>query len=41
LILLTPRIVENESDMQKLLEDRQRRNMLLQQQGVKREFPSE
>ena len=41
LILLTPRIVENESDMQKLLEDRQRRNMLLQQQGIKREFPSE
>ena len=41
LILLTPRIVENESDMQKLLEERQRRNMLLQQQGVKREFPSE
>src|SRR3989304_4431182 len=41
LILLTPRIIENESDMQKLLEDRQRRNMLLQQQGVKREFPSE
>ncbi|MGH7800273.1 MAG: type II secretion system secretin GspD [Thermodesulfobacteriota bacterium] len=41
LILLTPRIVESESDMQKLLEDRQRRNMLLQQQGVKREFPSE
>jgi general secretion pathway protein D len=31
MILLTPRIVENESDMQKILEERQRRNMLLQQ----------
>ncbi|MCI0455078.1 MAG: hypothetical protein L0Y68_08800 [Candidatus Dadabacteria bacterium] len=41
LILLTPRIIENEVDMQKLLEDRQRRNMLLQQKGAEREFPSE
>ncbi|HEY7535674.1 MAG TPA: type II secretion system secretin GspD [Thermodesulfobacteriota bacterium] len=36
LILLTPRIIENESDMQKLLEDRQRRNMLLQQKGFEK-----
>ncbi|MGH7908784.1 MAG: type II secretion system protein GspD, partial [Thermodesulfobacteriota bacterium] len=41
LILLTPRIVESESDMQKLLEDRQRRNMLLQQRGVERKYPGE
>jgi general secretion pathway protein D len=41
LILLTPRIIENEVDMQRLLEDRQRRNMLLQQEGVERKFPSE
>lgn len=30
MILLTPRIVENESDMQAILEETQRRNMLLQ-----------
>jgi general secretion pathway protein D len=41
LILLTPRIVESESDMQKLLEERQRRNMLLQQGGAEGTFPSE
>jgi general secretion pathway protein D len=34
MILLTPRIVENENDMQRILEERQRRNMLLQQRGI-------
>lgn len=33
MILLMPRIVENEKDMQELLEQRQRRNMLIQQRG--------
>jgi general secretion pathway protein D len=33
MILLMPRIVENERDMQELLEQRQRRNMLIQQRG--------
>ncbi len=37
MILLTPRIVETEADMQELLEDRQRRNMLLQERGFNRE----
>ncbi len=37
LILLTPRIVENEVDMQRILEERQRRNMLLQERGFNRE----
>jgi general secretion pathway protein D len=33
MILLTPRIVENEADMQQILEEKQQRNMLLQQRG--------
>ncbi|NIT14390.1 MAG: type II secretion system protein GspD, partial [Candidatus Dadabacteria bacterium] len=33
MILLTPRIVEDEKDMKLILEDRQKRNMLLQQRG--------
>jgi general secretion pathway protein D len=33
MILLTPRIVENEKDMQQILEQRQKRNMLIQQRG--------
>jgi len=37
MILLTPRIVENEIDMQRILEERQRRNMLLQERGFNRE----
>jgi hypothetical protein len=37
LILLTPRIVKNEYDMQRILEERQRRNMLLQERGFNRE----
>jgi general secretion pathway protein D len=37
MILLTPRIVENEQDMQRILEERQRRNMLLQERGFNRE----
>lgn len=37
MILLTPRIVETEADMQRLLEERQRRNMLLQERGFNRE----
>lgn len=37
MILLTPRIVENEVDMQRILEERQRRNMLLQERGFNRE----
>lgn len=37
MILLTPRIVENELDMQRILEERQRRNMLLQERGFNRE----
>lgn len=34
MILLTPRIVESEEDMQKILEEQQRRKMLLQERGV-------
>ena len=37
MILLTPRIVENELDMQRILEERQRRNMLLQERGFNKE----
>ncbi len=37
LILITPRIVESEEDMQNILEERQRRNMLLQERGFNRE----
>ncbi|MEE9239253.1 MAG: hypothetical protein V3U58_06780, partial [Thermodesulfobacteriota bacterium] len=33
MILLTPRIIEDERDMKLILEDRQKRNMLLQQRG--------
>jgi general secretion pathway protein D len=33
MILLTPRIIEDERDMKIILEDRQKRNMLLQQRG--------
>jgi len=33
MILLTPRIVESETDMQEILEQRQRRNMLIQQKA--------
>lgn len=40
MILLTPRIVENEVDMQRILEERQRRNMLLQERGFNREEPN-
>jgi len=40
MILLTPRIVENEIDMQRILEERQRRNMLLQERGFNREEPN-
>lgn len=37
LILLTPRIIENERDMQRLLEERQKRNMLIQERGFNKE----
>jgi general secretion pathway protein D len=37
MILLTPRIIGNEDDMQRILEERQKRNMLLQQKGFERE----
>ena len=37
LILLTPRIIENEQDMQRLLEERQKRNMLIQERGFNKE----
>ncbi len=37
MILLTPRIVENEEDMRRILEERQRRNMLLQERGFNKE----
>lgn len=37
MILLTPRIVENEKDMQEILEERQRRNMLIQQRGFEKQ----
>jgi len=40
MILLTPRIVENEIDMQRILEERQKRNMLLQERGFNREEPN-
>lgn len=40
MILLTPRIVETELDMQRILEERQRRNMLLQERGFNREEPN-
>ncbi len=40
MILLTPRIVENEVDMQRILEERQKRNMLLQERGFNREKPN-
>ena len=33
LILLTPRIVENADDMKKILEEKQKRNMLIQERG--------
>lgn len=36
MILLTPRIVENESDMQRILEERQKRNMILQEKGIEK-----
>lgn len=36
MILLTPRIVEDESDIQNILEQRQRQNMLLQQKGFEK-----
>jgi general secretion pathway protein D len=36
MILLTPKIVKDEADMQKILEDRQRRNMILQQKGFEK-----
>ena len=37
MILLTPRIVESDQDMQRILEERQRRNMLLQERGFNKE----
>lgn len=37
MILLTPRIVEDETDMQEILEQRQRRNMLIQQRGFEQQ----
>jgi general secretion pathway protein D len=37
LILLTPRIIESEQDMQKILEERQNRNLLLQERGFNKE----
>ena len=40
MILLTPRIVETQLDMQRILEERQRRNMLLQERGFNREEPN-
>ncbi len=40
MILLTARIVENEVDMQRILEERQKRNMLLQERGFNREEPN-
>lgn len=40
MILLTPRIIENEIDMQRILEERQKRNMLLQERGFNREEPN-
>ncbi|HEX3033695.1 MAG TPA: type II secretion system secretin GspD [Thermodesulfobacteriota bacterium] len=38
MVILTPRIVENEADIQNILEERQRRNMLLQQKGFEKEI---
>lgn len=40
MILLTPRIVETQLDMQRILEERQKRNMLLQERGFNREEPN-
>lgn len=37
MILLTPRIIEDESDMQNILEERQKRNMLIQQKNTEQE----
>ena len=37
LILLTPRIIESEEDMRRILEERQKRNMLLQERGFNKE----
>ncbi len=37
MILLTPRIIETETDMQKVLEERQKRNMLLQDRGFEKQ----
>jgi len=37
MILLTPKIVEDERDMKLILEDRQKRNMLLQQRNIDEE----
>ena len=34
MILLTPRIVESDADMQNILEEQQRRRMLLQERGL-------
>ena len=34
MILLTPRIVETDADMQEILEEQQRRRMLLQERGL-------
>ncbi len=36
MILLTPKIVRDENDMQKILEERQKRNMLLQKKGFEK-----
>ncbi|MGH7902367.1 MAG: type II secretion system secretin GspD, partial [Thermodesulfobacteriota bacterium] len=36
-ILLTPRIIEDEGDMQNILEERQKRNMLIQQKNTEQE----
>ncbi|MFI5322310.1 MAG: type II secretion system secretin GspD [Thermodesulfobacteriota bacterium] len=37
LILITPRIVHNDYDMQRILEEKQKRNMLLQERGFNKE----
>jgi len=34
MILLTPRIVETDADMQEILEEQQRRKTLLQERGL-------
>jgi general secretion pathway protein D len=36
MILLTPKIVQDDNDMQKILEERQKRNMLLQKKGFEK-----